>query len=240
MNSFYLIPLTLSLFLVSCKSTKESSGNVESSTNNVLTQGHIHYSVSMESDSEQMKMALAMMGESSMDIYFNNNKNRTEIDMGGMSKNTIVSNGETGKKLFLIEIPMMNSKKAVVDGKDEDEEIVKTEVKHFDETKTILGYVCKKVVVTSDDGKNFTESTMFVTEEINPKNIKNRYFPNEVNGMALWIKVNSETEMGSVTTTLEATEISKDIPSDDLFKTDIPEGYEKTTLEELKKSGIVK
>ncbi len=208
-----------------------------------LTAGKVEYSFKMESDDEQMAMALAMMGNSTMVIEFDNDKSKTTMDMGGMSKNVVITDGSKEESLMLLEVPMMGMKKAVKmssedakDSEDGDEE--KPEITYSDKTREIAGYTCKLAIVEMEDEEgNIQEMEIYYTDEIAPKGYKSKYSSDGVKGFMMAVKLEAETPQGAMTTVIEATKVSKEKPDADTFSMDVPDGYEEGTLEDLRGMG---
>lgn len=113
----------------------------------------------------------------------------------------------------------------------------KPQIEYLDETKEILGYTCKKAVVTIKNEMIGTESKLIVyyLDEFSQKNLnKNNPIFYGINGIML------EYEMDAMGTFAKFTAISvknKKIPRKEF---DIPKDYEITTKEELKsKFGVM-
>ncbi len=212
------------------------------STSAQLTSGKVEYSFKLESDDEQMAMALAMMGNSTMTIEFDGANSRTTTDMGGMSKNVVIVDGSKEESLMLLEVPMMGMKKAIKigeeDKKDETGEEDVPEITLSDKTKEIAGYQCKLAIVEMEDEEgNVQEMEIWYTDEISPDKFKSQYTAAGINGFMMSVKMEAETPQGAMTTFIEATKVSKEKPDADRFSLKIPDGYEEGTMEDLKGMG---
>lgn len=191
------------------------------------TEAVIQYDVKMDSDDAQVKQQLSMMSGSTMTMMFKDDNFKQIMDMG-MQKTTTIVNGKTDKSLMLMD--MMGMKMAIPMEQPKDEEgAVKPEVDVTGETKEILGYKCKEVIITSEDE---SEIIVYVTEEIAPKNNKSNY-GSSVKGFALQIEV----EQPMFNMIMTATNIEKKVKDKKAFDTKIPDGYEEKTMEDLKAMG---
>lgn len=56
-----------------------------------ITEGHVKYKIEVSSDEPDMEMAVSMMSDATLDIYFQKDKSRTEMDMGVMNTMVIVN-----------------------------------------------------------------------------------------------------------------------------------------------------
>ncbi|GAB1309202.1 hypothetical protein KH5_18850 [Urechidicola sp. KH5] len=197
--------------------------------------GHISYSAEISSENPDLKMAIDMMKGTKMDIYFDQHKTRLDLDMSIMGT-TVISNSKDEKVLMLLN--SMGVKFAVPISVSELEELEKqtqtTEPKVVLEegTKEILGYTCKKAVVTDAQGNT---STCWYTEEISfDKSGQN--INKDVPGALLeYSSFNQGMKI-----TFMATEFNENFEkeSEDLFSLEAPAGYDVKTMEELMNMGM--
>ena len=223
-----LIFTAIACFMMASLSAQTSHGTVE-------------YDIKMETDNDEMKMAISMMSGSTMKITFNETSSRTDMSMGGMMTNSNITNKEEMKTMYLVEIPMMGQKSAAISDIEENEEAegeddVSPEITYHDETKEILGYTCKKVTVIIEDEDNFVETVLYVTDEIVAKEYETAGSA-EINGFPLEMVVSTETPEGTMTMTFEASDVDTKKPDAELFEIEIPEGYEESSMEEIKAMG---
>lgn len=199
-----------------------------------LTEGHVAYKIDCVSDNPDMQMAVTMLQGSTMEIYFNEGLTRSEMKMGTMMSISTLTNEKTGD--FLMLMSGMVGKNAILTTLDdinkEKAETPEMEVTLVDETKTIMGYVCKKAIMTSEDG---LESVFWYTEEIKVASKGQSYLNEKVPGFPLEYEINN----AGLKMVLTVTEIEKKIKkAGDLFDFKIPEGYKQMTLEQLKGMGM--
>ena len=128
-----------------------------------ITEGHVKYKVEVSSDEPDMALAVSMMSDATLDIYFQKDKSRTEMDMGVMNT-TVIVNAAAENSIMLMD--MMGSKFAVLMEKeelDQENDSPKPVIQLINETKTILGYKCKKAVITISEG---IDAVYWYTEEL--------------------------------------------------------------------------
>lgn len=155
------------------------------------------------------------------------NKARSEMIMS-MGKTISISDGDSKTAITLMD--MMGQKIAV---KSNYEEIMadmakssEVKVEVTSETKDILGYICKKAVITNP--KDDIEIYVYFTEELGTKalNFDNPLYK-EINGVML------EFEIPSEMFTMKFTAVSVEKKNVDDSEFTIPEGYQIKTKEEM-------
>jgi GLPGLI family protein len=163
-----------------------------------------------------------------MTLSVKGNKSRSEMVMMG-GKTVSISDGDTKTSIVLMD--MMGQKIAVNSTTEEInaelEKGPKTSVKVTGETKDILGYTCKKAII-SFEGED-TEVIVFYTEELGTKalNFDNPQFK-DIDGLMLEFEIPEEQfNMQFTAVTVEKTNVD-----DSQFT--IPEGYQIKTKEEMK------
>ncbi len=196
-----------------------------------VSEGHVKYTIDMTSDNPEMAMGIAMMQGSTMEIYFKDDKSRTEMSMGSLMTTTIISDATKKETLTLMSGMMGES---AVRGKfeeNEDQPEVEEdfEVTVTDETKDILGYTCKKAIVTDSEGN---ESVFWVTDKVTINKEGQTMLNKRIPGFPLAMEVLAN----DMVMTMTAIEFDKKIKDKSLFDMKIPEGYTETTTEELMNS----
>ena len=155
------------------------------------------------------------------------NKTRSEMVMA-MGKTVSISDGDAKTTITLMD--MMGQKLAIKSTTDEInaeiEKAPKTTVKVTGETKDILGYTCKKAII-SFEGED-TEVIVYYTDELGSMamNFDNPQFK-DIDGMMLEFEIPNEQFNMQFT----ATSIEKKNVDDSEFV--IPEGYQIKTKEEM-------
>jgi len=204
-----------------------------------ITEAIISYEVNMESEDEMVQQQLAMMSGSTMKMSFQDKNFRVDMDMG-MMKNSTISNGKSDKTLMLLEIMGMKmavpmSKEDIDNAKDEEESEKEPTIERTNETKTIAGYECTKIIITDEDG---LETIMYVTDKIKPANNKNKFSNDKINGFPLYMEIEQNKGGMEMTMTMSAVKVETKIKDKSLFDTKIPEGYDEKTMKEIEALGM--
>jgi len=187
--------------------------------------GIITYKISVEGSSVTDEMK-AMMPKT-MTMSIKGNKSRSEMIMS-MGKTINISDGDTKTAIMLMD--MMGQKIAIESTTDD---IMKelgdspeTKVEVTSETKEILGYSCKKAIITIPEDD--MELIVYYTDEIGTQalNFDNPQFK-DIDGVML------EFEIPNEMFNMHFTAVSIDKKNIDDSEFDIPEGYEIKTKEEM-------
>jgi GLPGLI family protein len=199
-----------------------------------LKEGHIQYDmqINMDPDDPSAEMMSTMMEGSTLDIYFQDLNSRSEIQMGKMLKMTVIVDSKSGNSLTLMS--GMLGKKAIKgninDAEfEENEEDVDYEIKLLNETKTILGYTCKKALIIQDGN----EMTAWYTEDFTVYKKGINFMQEQVPGAPLEFEMN----MNGLGMKVTAKSVEKSLSSKKLFDLTVPDGYEVTSLDELNQMG---
>lgn len=188
--------------------------------------GVVTYKISIEGSgvTDEMK---AMMPKT-MTMTIKGNKAKMEMIMS-MGKTTTITDGDSKSSISLMD--MMGQKIAI---KMTSEEITKeltdapeTKVELTSETKDILGYLCKKAIITSVEDD--IEMTVYYTEELGTKelNFDNPQFK-DINGLMM------EFEMPNEMFSMHFTAVSVEKKNVEDSEFTIPDGYQIKTKEEMK------
>ncbi len=197
-----------------------------------ISEGHINYKIDMTTDDPQMQMMAGMLQGSTLDIYFKEKMARTEMKMGTMMTTVNIINEPTGEMLMLMS-GMMGKKAIKSNLKDSDTVTQPTsEVTLVDETKEIIGFKCKKAIITDEEGNEMV--TWYTTDFVVVK--KGIGFMNDqIPGVPLEFDINRN----GLKMNMSATKVDKklDKKAISLFDMKIPDGYTETTMEELQMMG---
>ena len=188
--------------------------------------GVVTYKISIEGSgvTDEMK---AMMPKT-MTMTVKGNKARMEMIMS-MGKTVTITDGDAKTSISLMD--MMGQKIAIQSTPEEimkdltDGPEVKVEV--TSETKDILGYTCKKAIITSVEDD--LEMIVYFTEELGSKelNFDNPQFK-DINGLMM------EFEMPNEMFSMHFTAVSVEKKNVEDSEFTIPEGYQIKTKEEMK------
>lgn len=188
--------------------------------------GVVTYTITIEGSgvTDEMK---AMMPKT-MTMTIKGNKAKMEMIMS-MGKTITISDGDSKSTISLMD--MMGQKIAI---HSTPEEIMKdltdapaVAVELTSETKDILGYSCKKAIITSVEDD--LEMTVYYTEELGTKelNFDNPQFK-DINGLMM------EFEMPNEMFSMHFTAVSVEKKNVEDSEFTIPEGYTVKTKEEMK------
>jgi GLPGLI family protein len=199
-----------------------------------INSGYIKMEVTDVSvNSPEMAQMAGMMKGTTQEIYFHDGKQRMDMNMmGGMVKISTFSNNDDGKMDMLYD--MMGTKMHVETSVQESEGSMddmdfKVEVIEGDK-KNILGYNCKRVVVTMDTEMGDVKIKMYVTDEIS---VPSSFVQSVKSGIIPGTPLLIETEMGPMTMKFEAKSVGKEV---DKSKFSIPtEGYKKMSMADFQK-----
>lgn len=188
----------------------------------------ITYELTAESTSEETEMMIGFMEGSSMIIATDGTETYVKTAFGIMYTMEIETNSKTN--ISTIVMTGMMGDMAFQGNSDEledEEEAEKPEVKLLNETKTVLGYRCKKAVSTDENGN---ESVFWYTTKIDRPDVDQ--MPSSIPGVCLEMNVVAE----GMTITYTAIELDEKADMDD-FKVTIPDGVEVQPLDEMGNMG---
>jgi hypothetical protein len=197
-----------------------------------LSDVHITYQVVAEGGGDMMATAL---NGSQIELAFKGSKSNVKAAL----MNNLVNMNMTaiGEQQGLMLLDMMGQKKAVRLKGSELNAAQPANLNKFTGniqtlkgSKKIAGYQCKKMSMSTPEG----QLTMFVCEQIQPKaNSSFSAIQKQVKGFPLAAELKRKD--GSLIKFI-ATSVNTSV-SDSRFVSDIPSGYQETTLEELQKMG---
>lgn len=199
-----------------------------------ISDGYISYSISVDSD---LPAAAFLSMGSSLEVAFKGEKTKAVAKVaGGTNTVSLVVDHKSQKGLSLMDV--LGEKKALKLEKDklqeartDMEKAAKNPMRHTDDTKTIAGYVCQKVLMK--DKESGANIILYITDKITPKGDPfAQYLVGELKGFPLGIIVRHE----GTTIRVTAEKVSSRTPSDGAFSLSVPSDYELTTVEGLEKS----
>lgn len=200
-----------------------------------LTEGHVSYSIDWTTDDPEKEMIIGMMQGSTLEMHFKDKLTRSEMKMGAMMTSILLTDEKSGELLMLIS--GMMGKKAIKSTTAEMEKNAPEKPEYVvtlvDENKTILGYACKKAILTEANGN---ETIFWYTDEITVSKKGQKFLNEDIPGFPMQFEIdNSGMKMKMTVTALEKT---LDKKYANLFEMVIPEGYNEMTLEEMKAMGM--
>ena len=189
----------------------------------------------MSSEDPDMAMAVMMFSGSTMDLYFANDMARTDLSFGSLMSMTTVMNSATEEVLILMG-GMMGDKAVLTNSEEmelDEEEVEDPTVTLTKEKKEILGYKCKKAIITDADGN---EMDYWYTEEIKTISTDSKSTISKLPGLALEYSVDREGMMMSFTAKKVKTSLDE-ATKESKLSMEIPDGYEEMTYEEFTSMG---
>lgn len=195
-----------------------------------IKEGAITYKVAFDSD-DVNPMVKFMLDGSEMVIRFKDHFIRTELEMSMISTTTIV---DSEKQQGIMLMSAMGNNMAVKMGekdlKQQNPQAENVKITYLDDTKEIVGYVCKKAImtITAQNGQS-GELTMYYTEEILPENMNTQYTVQGMKGFPLQFEMN----MQGTKVNMVAEQVSEENQDSALFSTEIPEGYSEMSMEDI-------
>jgi|SRR5690554_2092340 len=188
----------------------------------------VKYEINMKSDDYDVQTQLGVMQGSTLQIFLKGNKSRTEMNMGGLMKTTTIFNEEQNKGVLIMDGMFGKQAATFDDKKNQETDSLDLDIEWIDESKDILGYTCKKAVISTEEN---TELIYWYTEEIDPKaNSLNNYVKKEIPGFVLKFSVHQP----QMSMTFTATEIQEKVKeTKGMFDVTIPEGYTEKSFKEI-------
>jgi hypothetical protein len=190
-----------------------------------FSEGKITMTQTMTSDNEQMNAHLSNM-KMSIVTFFKGNKSRTETSSAMTGENISIFDNDLNKGLVLMNNPMMGKKYTEVNLDVSEEDLKGVEVAQIDETKMVIGYLCKGYSVKTLQEGVEVSMKVFVTDEIKIARDKNQLGA-EIDGYPLYMEITMMQMGAQLLMISEATNVEKQEVEDHMFDMTIPEGYEK-------------
>lgn len=196
------------------------------------TKGQVSYDVFISSDDPQTSAYVDNMEGSILELYFGEGKVRTEMYMGDFMTTTSVSIDGNDTTLTLLDGMMGKiAMKTTLEDLDDEQRLAYTErdVELVEgETKEVMGYTCKKAIVTTPDEN---EAIVWYTEELVPAYRGGMYLYDEIPGVPLEMT----SSWGKMDMKFVAFDFSKKLKKPEkLFSMEIPKGFTLRTSEEMK------
>lgn len=198
-----------------------------------MTTGVITYNIEIEAEGEQAEMIKSMLVGSTFELFFTEKKSKTILSMGTMMEMTTISDKDAGELLILTS--GMMGKNAVHANNDdiqsEKKDLNEDDLELTDETKTILGYVCKKAVISDEEGN---EAHYWYTEDITASNYGQNVLHEKIPGTPLAFEIDN----GAFKMIVIATKIEEKLPAKSkvVFNMKTPDGYTELSFEEFQAS----
>lgn len=196
------------------------------------TKGRVSYDVFVSSDDPQTSAYVENMEGSVLELYFGEGKVRTEMYMGDLMSTISISIDGNDTTLTLLDGMMGKiAMKTTLEDLDDEQRLAYTErdVELVEgETKEVMGYNCKKAIVTTADEN---EAIVWYTEDLVPAYRGGMYLYDEIPGVPLEMS----SAWGKMDMKMVAFDYSKKLKKPEkLFNMEIPKGFTLRTQEEMK------
>jgi len=191
-----------------------------------ISEGIIVQKQTLSSTNEEMNTQLAMIGDMQTTTYFKLNKSRSEMSNPMAGETVTIMDSDKKEMLVLINNSQLGKKYVTKSLTPTEEELKNIVVVASDETKTILGYECKRFDLTSINDGVETKLILFTTDKIGALSEQLASFGDKISGFPMYLEINA-TQMGmDMKIKMEVIEVKKEKVSDEKFSFEVPEGYE--------------
>ncbi len=191
------------------------------SVNGQIKEGYIQYTIDVEAVDSSLEtiQSVGLLHDSKMEIYFTPTQLRIDFTMGRMSSSKMIIDYEKDTSVALMTnvygnyaaVSSVNNLK--YQKKDES-----SSIQLFEETRVILGYTCKKAIVSSKG----QQTTYWYTTQIKIDFKGNEFFATNLPGFPLLF---SKIEKG-VYMEYQASNIMKELNNKvEIFSLKVPKGY---------------
>ena len=193
-----------------------------------VQEGVITTTQTLSSSDEQVNMQLAMMGQMITTTWFKNDKSRSEMSNPMMGSSIVVMDGTSDKILVMMDNPMSGKKYSVKDMTPSEEKLKDITVVESAETKTILGYECKKYDVTMLKQGVEVKMALYTSDKVPAKSQQVAGFGSKVKGYPMFMEMKMNQMGAEIIIKSEVTEIKNEEVAEAKFDMTPIEGYEKT------------
>lgn len=201
------------------------------------TTGEISYDIDFSSDNTEAQPFLQRMENSSLTIYFSKGKLRSDMHMGDFMTTQTISIKELDSTMVFMDgmmgrIAMPSSHKNISEEDEKNRQNMmlvsdNATLEFTSDTKKIIGYNCKKVIIKTED----SESEVWYTEDILPDYRVGQFFSEKIPGTPL--EINTKT-MGMDVKAVAYKFKGKLKKEDAIFSIELPKGYIIRTPEEMR------
>lgn len=193
-----------------------------------INEGIITTTQTMSSPDEQVNMQVAMMGQMITTTWFKNDKSRSEMSNPMAGNTIVVMDGSSNKMLMMMDNAMSGKKYMLNDLAPSEEKLKNVSIVESTDTKTILGYACKKYDVTMMRQGVEVKMALYASDKVPAKSQHAAGLGNKIKGypMLMEMKIN---QMGAeIIIKMEVTDIKAEEVAEAKFDMTPLEGYEKT------------
>ncbi len=191
-----------------------------------IKEGKITQKQTYSSTNEAVNTQLAMLGDISITTFFKGNKSRSELSSPMTGDVVSIIDNDEKKMLALMDNPQLGKKYALKDLTISEEDLKNMTVTPSDDTKTILGYTCKKYDVALTKSGVETKMSMYTTDKVTALSDQTALFTDKVNGFPMLIEIEASQMGMDFTIKMEVTSIEETSVEDAKFDMTVPDGYE--------------
>jgi len=194
---------------------------------------YVKYETQIDASGEEGEMMAMMMNGSTMEVASSTEKTWVQTQMGTMMSMQMEMDLESEEMTMYMsgmmgEMAFRGNPDDLVD-EEEAEETDEPEIELIDETKEILGEVCKKALITDEEGNS---AVFWYTENFQrPEGMDQ--MPNNIPGLCLEFEVVGE----GFKMIYSAIEFDDEAEMTD-YQLEIPDGVEVQSLEDMKNMGM--
>lgn len=193
-----------------------------------VKEGVITTTQTLSSPDEQMNMQVAMVGQVITTTWFKNDKSRSEMSSPMMGNTIVVMDGSTNKMLLMVDNAMTGKKYMLNDLTPSEEKLKNVTVVESTETKTILGYECKKYDVKMMKNGAEVKMALYTSDKVPAKSQHSAGLGNKIKGYPMLMEM-TMSQMGTdINIKMEVTDIKTEEVVEAKFDMTPLEGYEKT------------
>ena len=157
-----------------------------------ISEGYIQYSIEVEAVDESIETAqsVGLLRDSKMEIYFDQAHLRVDFKMGSMSQTQMILDFKKDSVITLAKsVYGTFATKSTIKELSYSKKEESSSIQLFEETKVILGYTCKKAIVSTKGIKIL----YWYTDQIEVEFKGNEFFDKKLPGFPLFF---SKTENG--------------------------------------------
>lgn len=192
----------------------------------MVSEGVVISKQTMSSPDEQVNMQLAMVGEIITTTYFKKSKSRSEMSSPMAGNSIVILDGDKKQVLAMMD-NMMGKKYSLKSIEPNEEDLKNVTVVESTETKTILGYTCKKYDITLIKQGVEVKMELYTSEKLSALSQQTTGLGNKVKGYPMFMEMKVNQMGADMIIKMEVTDIKSEKVSDDKFDMTPLEGYEK-------------
>jgi hypothetical protein len=195
-----------------------------------MTEGVLVMKQTMSSENAMAQQQFAAMGDMITTTHFKGNKSCAELSNPMSGDVTVIMDQVSQEMLMLMDNPMMGKLYAKQSLELTEEQLSKIKVTAVDETKTILGYECKRIDVTTEEQGTEVTISFFVTDAFEIPTQQTAMFGDKFKGLPMYFEMKMNQMGMEFVITTEVTEIREEKVPDSKFNMTVPEGYKENNM----------